>query len=78
MRHEIIIPHQGFTTEYVTISKVYVKTGDQVNEGMPVIEMESDKATMDVESTCNGKVVSVLKNEGDEANVGETIIVVEE
>ena len=77
MRNEIKIPHQGFTTEYVTISKWYVEVGDEVKEGMPVCEMESDKATMDVEAMYSGKVVEILKSAGDEANIGETIIVLE-
>ena len=75
MRYEIKIPQQGFTTEYVSITKWHVGVGDEVKEGMPVCEMESDKATMDVESLYSGKVVEILKNEGDEANIGETVLI---
>ena len=77
MKYEVKIPKQGFTTEYVTISKWHVGIGDNVKEGMPIYQMESDKATMDVESPCAGKVAALLKNEGDEADIGETVMVVE-
>lgn len=77
MQYEVKIPQQGFTTEYVTLTKIYVKEGDIVKEGMPLCEMESDKATMDIESPFSGKVGSILKNEGDEANIGEVIVTIE-
>ena len=77
MKYEIKIPQQGFTTEYVTIRKWHVGAGDEIKEGMPIYEMESDKATMDVESPCTGKVEALLKNEGDEANIGETVMIIE-
>ena len=77
MKYEVKIPKQGFTTEYVTILKWHVSVDDKVKEGMPIYEMESDKATMDVESPCTGKVAEILKNEGDEADVGETVMVIE-
>ena len=78
MQYEVKIPHQGFTTEYVTITKWYVDIGDEVEEEMPVFEMESDKATMDVMSSYKGKVVSLLKSVGDEANVGETVLILDD
>lgn len=77
MKYEVKIPQQGFTTEYVTIRKWYVGIGDEINEGTPIYEMESDKATMDIESPCSGKVAAILKEDGDEANVGEAIMIVE-
>ena len=77
MKYEVKIPKQGFTTEYVTILKWYVGIGDNVKEGMPIYEMESDKATMNIESPCTGKVTAILKNEGDEADVCETVMIVE-
>jgi len=77
MEYEVKVPKQGFTTEYVTLLKWHVGIGDTVTEGMPIYEMESDKATMDAESPCTGKVKALLKNEGDEANVCETVMIVE-
>jgi pyruvate/2-oxoglutarate dehydrogenase complex dihydrolipoamide acyltransferase (E2) component len=77
MKFEVKIPQQGFTTEYVTLTKIYVAEGDSVKEGMPLCEMESDKATMDIESSFSGKVASILKSEGAEANIGEVIMTIE-
>ena len=78
MRHEIKVPQQGYTTEYVTITKLYVGVGDTIKEGMPIYEMESDKTTADVNSLYSGTVAEILKNQGDEADVGETVMIVEE
>jgi len=77
MTYEVKIPQQGFTTEYVTVMKWYVSVGDTVEEGKPIYNMESDKAAMDIESPCSGKVTALLKSEGDEADIGETIMIVE-
>jgi pyruvate dehydrogenase E2 component (dihydrolipoamide acetyltransferase) len=77
MRQAVKIPKQGFTTEYVTITQWYVKPGDDVKENQPLCSMESDKATADVESPCDGKVVEILVMENDEVNVGDDILVLE-
>ena len=78
MRHEVKIPQQGYTTEYVIITKLYVDVGDEIQEDIPIYEMESDKTTADVNSPYSGTIVEILKNEGDEADIGETIMIVEE
>lgn len=75
--YEVKIPQQGFTTEYVTLTKIYVAEGDEVKEGRPLFEMESDKATIDVESPVSGKVMSVMKQADEEANIGEVIMTIE-
>lgn len=77
MQYEVKVPQQGETTEYVTISKWYVKVGDQVKEGDELGEMESAKTTSPIVSPCAGKVLSILKEEEDEADVGETILILE-
>jgi pyruvate dehydrogenase E2 component (dihydrolipoamide acetyltransferase) len=77
MKKNVIIPHQGFTTQYVTIAKWHVKPGDSVREGAPLLAIESDKSAFDVESPYAGTVLEVLKPEGEEADVGETILIME-
>ncbi len=77
MRYEVKVPQQGETTEYVTISKWNVSVGDEVKEGAELGEMESSKTTAPIESPFTGKVVELLKEEGDEADVGEVIAIIE-
>jgi pyruvate/2-oxoglutarate dehydrogenase complex dihydrolipoamide acyltransferase (E2) component len=77
MRIGVKIPHQGLTTETVTIAQWYVKVGDAVREGMPLLSMESEKATLDVESPGTGVVTALLKQESEEAAVGEIVAYIE-
>ena len=77
MRYELKVPQQGETTEYVTITGWSVAVGDTVKEGQEIGEMESAKATSPIECLFNGMVVELCKAEGDEADIGETIAVIE-
>ena len=44
---------------------------------MGVIEIETDKATIEVPSTVDGKITEILVKPGDKAKVGQTILKVE-
>ena len=77
MRYELKVPQQGETTEYVSITQWAVKPGDVVKEGQEIGEMESSKTTAPIESPVAGTIVELLKNEGDEADVGEAIAILE-
>ena len=75
---EIKVPFQGEVTEYVTITKWTVGVGDEIKEGDEIGEMESDKTVAPIVATCSGKVAELVKAEGDEADVGEVIMLVED
>ena len=77
MRYEVKVPQQGYTTEYVTIAKWHISVGDEIKEGMPIYEMESEKTVMDVASPCSGRVAAILKDAGEEADIGETIMLID-
>ncbi len=77
MRVEIKVPQQGETTEYVTIISWSVSEGDVVTEGQEIGEMESAKTTAPIESPASGTIIELLKQEGDEADIGEAIAVIE-
>jgi len=74
---EMKLPELGenITTAFVT--NVLVNTGDTIEKDQGVIEIETDKATVEVPSSVAGKVVEVLIKSGDKAKVGQTIIKVE-
>ena len=48
------------------IAKWNVKEGDKVSSGDILLEVETDKATMDYEGTYDGVVLKILKGEGSE------------
>ena len=56
---------------------VFVKPGDTVAKDDPLVELESDKATMEVPSPAAGKVAAVAIKEGDRVSEGTVILTLE-
>ncbi len=61
---EILMPALSPTMEEGTLSKWLVKEGDTVNSGDVLAEIETDKATMEVEAVEEGKLAKILVAEG--------------
>ncbi|GGS32686.1 dihydrolipoyllysine-residue acetyltransferase [Deinococcus knuensis] len=70
---QITLPDVGDNIEQGTVVTVLVKAGDTVTEGQPVIEIETDKAVVEVPSNASGTVQSVSVNVGDTVKVGGVI-----
>ena len=66
MNIEILMPALSPTMEKGTLSKWLVKVGDKVAPGDLVAEIETDKATMEIESVEDGFVENLLVVEGEE------------
>ncbi len=75
--YEFKLPELGENIESADVTNVLVKEGDQVNEDDPVLEIETDKATVEVPIDRGGTVKEVKIKEGDKAKVGETVLVLE-
>lgn len=73
-----VIPELGESISSATIVKVLVKVGDTVEPEQSVLELETDKATIEVPSDVSGKVVEVKVKEGDTVSIGQVIFSVEE
>ena len=73
MIKEIKMPAGGQTTDVSKIANWLVKVGDKVKRGTELLEIETDKATLTVESFAKGTVLALLVNEGDEASAGDVI-----
>ena len=73
---DIKVPDIGDFTDVPVVS-VLVSVGDTVSEEDPLIEIESDKATMQVPSPAAGKVVAIKVAEGDKVSEGSVIMVLE-
>lgn len=78
MAHQVLMPKQGNTVESCIIVEWNVKVGDQVDVGTVLCSAETDKSTIDVESTVAGTVLALLYNEGDDVPVMVPIAVVGE
>ncbi|MCD0169720.1 biotin/lipoyl-containing protein, partial [Deinococcus sp. 23YEL01] len=73
MATELKLPDVGDNIEQGTVVTVLVKPGDTVTEGQPVIEIETDKAVVEVPANASGTVQSVSVNVGDTVKVGGVI-----
>ena len=74
---EMKLPELGENIESADVIGILVKKGDKIEKDQGVIEIETDKATVEVPSNVSGKVLEVLIKEGDKAKVGDTLIKVE-
>ena len=66
MSIEILMPALSPTMEDGTLAKWHVKEGDAVKTGDVIAEIETDKATMEVEAVDDGRVGKILVPEGTE------------
>jgi pyruvate dehydrogenase E2 component (dihydrolipoamide acetyltransferase) len=78
MATEFKLPELGENIESADIVNVLVKAGDMVEKEQSIIEIETDKATIEVPSNISGKITEVLVKQGDSVKVGQTIIKVDE
>src|SRR5438270_822925 len=75
MPAEITMPQLSDTMTEGTLVKWLKKEGDKVKGGEIVAEVETDKATMEMESSEGGTLASIVAKEGAKVKVGETIAV---
>ncbi|MCI5044785.1 MAG: pyruvate dehydrogenase complex dihydrolipoamide acetyltransferase [Aquisalinus sp.] len=72
----ILMPALSPTMEEGTLSKWLVKEGDEVSSGDVIAEIETDKATMEVEAVDEGRIGKIMVSEGSEGvKVNEPIAV---
>jgi len=77
MEYKIIMPQLTDTMESGKIVRWLKSEGEFVEEGEPVVEVETDKAVMEVPSFKSGILVKILAEEGEEVPVGTEIAVIE-
>lgn len=76
MTKEIRMPAGGQTTDVSVVGTWLVKCGDKVKRGDALLEIETDKATLTVESYAKGTVLALLAKEGDRIPSGEVIALI--
>ncbi len=78
MAIKIEMPKLSDTMEEGVIAKWNVKEGDKVEAGDIIAEVETDKATMDVEVFDGGTILKIVPGEGDAVPLGGLIAVIGE
>lgn len=70
MIKKIIMPSAGQTTDTATVAQICVKVGDKIGRGHIVAEVETDKATLPVESFAAGYICAIHVKEFDIIDAG--------
>jgi len=78
MSTEFKLPELGENVEKGDVTRVLVAVGDLVKVDQSVVELETDKATIEVPSTIGGRVAEVKVKAGDKVKVGQAILVIDE
>ncbi|MBK7229725.1 MAG: 2-oxo acid dehydrogenase subunit E2 [Ignavibacteriales bacterium] len=78
MATEFKLPELGENIESADVASVLVKEGDIVKKDQAIIEIETDKATIEVPSTVEGTITKLFVKSGDKVKVGSVVMVVDE
>ncbi|MFZ0865079.1 MAG: dihydrolipoyllysine-residue acetyltransferase [Candidatus Sulfotelmatobacter sp.] len=74
---EFKLPALGENIEQGDLVRLMIAPGATVSEGQAVMELETDKAVVEVPSSVSGKVKEILVKEGEKVKVGQVIFTVE-
>jgi len=74
---EFILPNLGDGVAQGDVLKVLVKIGDTIAVDQPVVELETDKATIEVPSNVAGTVKEIRVKAGDKVKPGQAVLVME-
>ena len=71
------MPNLGYDMETGRIARWLKQVGDQVERGEPIAEVETDKATVEMESVASGRLAEIVAEAGSEVAVGGVIAYLE-
>src|SRR5919107_5521759 len=78
MPTEFKIPELGENVAAGDVVRVLVKPGDTIAKDQPVLELETDKATIEVPSSVAGTVGEVRVKPGEKVKVGQVVLTVDD
>ncbi|MCC1482763.1 biotin/lipoyl-containing protein [Roseibaca sp. Y0-43] len=78
MPHDVTMPQLGMAQDAGRIVAWLKAAGDPVAKGDPLFEVETDKATMEVEAQAAGFLTGIVASEGDDVPVGQVIAQISE
>jgi len=76
MPTDVIMPALGVAQEKGTLLNWHKAEGQSVTKGEPLMEIETDKATVEIEAPASGILTNVTASAGDEVPVGNRIAVI--
>ena len=74
---EFKLPELGENISQGDLVRLMISPGTKVSEGQPVMELETDKAVVEVPSSVNGVVKEIMVKEGQKIKVGQVIFTLE-
>src|SRR6266851_2180543 len=78
MATQVVMPKLSPTMEEGQLSRWLKKEGDKVSMGEPLAEIDTDKATMEMQALSNGVLRKILISEGESAPLGQPIAIIGE
>ncbi|HEY5073332.1 MAG TPA: biotin/lipoyl-containing protein, partial [Pyrinomonadaceae bacterium] len=78
MATQVVMPKLSPTMEEGQLARWLKKEGDKVAMGEPLAEIDTDKATMEMQALSNGVLRKILINEGESAPLGQPIAIIGE
>ena len=76
MATNVIMPALGVAQQTGTLLKWLKAEGESVSKGEPLMEIETDKATVEIEAAASGILAEITARAGDEIPVGQTIALI--
>ncbi|MGH6942961.1 MAG: biotin/lipoyl-containing protein, partial [Geminicoccaceae bacterium] len=70
MSVEIRVPTLGESVTEATVAKWFKQVGDAVTADEPIVELETDKVTLEFNAPASGTLAEILVEEGGEVEVG--------
>ena len=70
MTIELLVPALGESVVEATVAKWMKSSGDTINADEPIVELETEKVTLEVPSPISGVLEEIVANEGDNVEVG--------
>jgi pyruvate dehydrogenase E2 component (dihydrolipoyllysine-residue acetyltransferase) len=78
MSTEVTLPVLGENVDSGTVVKILVSVGDKVTTDQPVLDLDTDKASVEVPASASGTVKEIRVKEGDTVRVGQVLFTLEE
>lgn len=78
MTVDIKLPVLGENIDSGTVVRILVKEGDTISKDQPVVEIDTEKASVDVPSSASGTVKEIRAHEGEVLKVGQVILTLEQ
>lgn len=78
MPTDVMLPELGENVSQGDLVRVLVKIGDTISKDQPVIELETEKAAIEVPTSVGGVVKAIHVKEGQKVKVGQKIVTVDE